>query len=244
MTRFELAKSIDHTVLAPDANIEDVKRACREAKEWDFATVFVSPTNLEIVIEELSGSSIKTGTVVGFPLGNTLAEVKVYETRNYLDKGAQEIDMVMNFGALKSGKLDLVLSDISMVVNEVRKAGLYGRKSAIIIKVIIETCYLNKKEKMIAAEIVKKAGADFIKTSTGFGPAGAEVKDVELLFRAIGHELGIKASGGIRHFSEAQAMIDAGATRIGTSASVQIMEEFISMEKDKKKKRKSMAEKK
>ncbi len=239
MNRFELAKSIDQSILSTDAGIKDVSNVCNEAIEYGFATVFVLPGYIDVVIEQLHDSSVKVGSVVSFPLGNTPTEVKVYEARQYLEKGVQEIDMVMNVGALKSGQLDVVLNDINAVVNEIRKGSLYGRKSSVLIKVIIEACYLNDKEKIIAAEIVRKAGADFVKTSTGFGSYGATVEDVNLLFRTVGNELGIKASGGIRHFEQAQAMLDAGATRIGTSTGAQIIEEFIKYEKERKKKRKS-----
>jgi deoxyribose-phosphate aldolase len=210
-----LASLIDHTLLKPEASREEVERLCQEALQYTFASVCVNPTYVALCAERLRGSPVRVCTVVGFPLGAHLPDVKAFETRKAVEQGAGEIDMVVNVGALKSKDYRLVEEDIRGVV------GAAGRDT--VVKVILETALLDRDEKVMGATLAKAAGADFVKTSTGFGPGGATVEDVRLLREVVGPELGVKASGGIRTQQEAQAMIAAGATRIGASASVKIV---------------------
>ncbi len=214
-TKELLASYIDHTLLKPNATPEDVKRLCEEAKKYKFHSVCVNPYFVSLAKEELKGTGIKVVSVVGFPLGSTFKEVKVLEAKKCCEAGADEIDMVMNLAAFKSGNYDYVEEEIREVVEEVKPR---------IVKVIIETCYLSPEEKRIAAEIVMRAGAHFVKTSTGFGPEGAKVEDVKFLKSIVGDRIGIKASGGIRDAKKAIQMIEAGATRIGASHGVEIVE--------------------
>ncbi len=217
MNRQELAKYIDHTNLKPYASREDIRKLCDEAKEYGFYAVCVNPYRVKDAREFLKDTDIKIASVVGFPLGATFTEVKVQEAIMAVNSGAQEIDMVINIGALKDGDYELVEKDIREVVNAVHPMGVK-------VKVIIETCYLNDEEKRIACQIAKKAGADFVKTSTGFGTAGAKVEDIQLMREVVGRDMGVKAAGGIHDAKEALAMIEAGATRIGASRSIQIIE--------------------
>jgi len=217
MNRQELAKYIDHTNLKPYASREDIRKLCDEAKEYGFYAVCVNPYRVKDARGFLKDTDIKIVSVVGFPLGATFTEVKVQEAIMAVNSGAQEIDMVINIGALKDGDYELVEKDIREVVNAVHPMGVK-------VKVIIETCYLNDEEKRIACQIAKKAGADFVKTSTGFGTAGAKVEDIQLMREVVGRDMGVKAAGGIHHAKEALAMIEAGATRIGASRSIQIIE--------------------
>jgi deoxyribose-phosphate aldolase len=210
-----LASLIDHTLLKPEASREEIERLCREAAQFCFASVCVNPTWVSLCAERLRDSGVKVCTVVGFPLGAHLPDVKAFETRRAIEQGAQEIDMVVNVGALKSKDYRLVEDDIRGVVR------IAGRDT--VVKVILETALLDRDEKVMGATLAKAAGADFVKTSTGFGPGGATVEDVRLLREVVGPEIGVKASGGIRTQEEAQAMIAAGATRIGASASVKIV---------------------
>ncbi len=228
MTAEELAKMIDHTVLKTEATAEDVRKLCEEAKEYGFACVCVNPAYVSTAIGELEGGDVKVCSVSGFPLGASTTATKAFEAEDAIDKGASEIDMVLNVGVLRSGNLKYVFEEVQQVVQAVRQKELTTGSGRIIVKVIIEACYLSRKEKMAACGIVEKAGADFIKTSTGFGAGGATVADVRLLRDNTPIEIGVKASGGIRTFKQAQAMLDAGATRVGTSAGVAIMEEFVS----------------
>jgi len=212
-----IASMIDHTILKPDATRADVIKICREARQYNFASVCVNPYWVPLVKAELSGSPVKVCTVVGFPLGATSTEAKVAETAVALRAGAQEIDMVINVGALRSGDTEAVKADIQEVVKVSHAAGA-------IVKVILETALLDDNQKAIASTLCKLAGADFVKTSTGFSTAGATAHDVALMRQIVGPDMGVKASGGIRTLSDFRAMAAAGASRIGASASVKIVE--------------------
>ncbi|MFA3783108.1 deoxyribose-phosphate aldolase [Melioribacteraceae bacterium 4301-Me] len=211
-----LAKYIDHTLLKPEATIEDIKILCSEAKEYGFASVCVNPCFVPICRDLLKDTAVKVCTVIGFPLGATTTEVKRYEAEQALVNGAQEIDMVINIGMLKSGNYEYVFNDINQVV-------LAAKKHNGLCKVIIETALLTDEEKIKACLISKQAKADFVKTSTGFSKGGATVGDVALMKYVVGSSVGVKASGGIRTAEDAAAMIESGADRIGASASVKIV---------------------
>lgn len=213
-----LARLIDHTLLKPEASRDDIRRVSEEALKYGFASVCVNPTNVAQVAEVLRASDVRVCTVAGFPLGATMTQVKVYETEQSIKLGAREIDMVINIGALRSGDYKAVEDDIRTVVEACHRGGA-------ICKVILECVLLSDDEKRRACQIAKDAGAEFVKTSTGFGPGGATVEDVRLLRSAVGPEMGVKAAGGIRTFEDLKRMIEAGATRIGASASVKIIEE-------------------
>src|SRR5215211_8372523 len=212
-----LAKYIDHTLLKPDATQQEIAQLCFEARKYEFASVCVNPTWVSLCAELLKGASAKVCTVIGFPLGATSSETKAFETDTAIRQGATEIDMVINIGALKARDLETVARDIRGVVN-----AAHARN--IIVKVIIETALLTDEEKTIASLISKEAGADFVKTSTGFAGGGATVHDVELMRKTVGPQMGVKASGGVRTFEDAEIMIKAGATRIGASAGVKIIQ--------------------
>jgi deoxyribose-phosphate aldolase len=212
-----IAALIDHTILKPEATRADVLKVCREARQYGFASVCVNPYWVPLVRSELSGSPVKVCTVVGFPLGATSTESKVAETAAALRAGAGEIDMVINMGALRSGDHEAVKLDIGQVVKVAHEAGA-------IVKVILETALLNDNEKAVACTLCKLAGADFVKTSTGFSSGGATAHDVALMRSVVGPEIGVKASGGIRTLEDLRKMTAAGATRIGASASVKIVE--------------------
>lgn len=212
-----LAKYIDHTILKPEATAEDVRKLCGEAKEYGFASVCVNACYAKLVSTELKGSDVKTCVVVGFPLGAMTKAAKAFETTEAIENGANEIDMVINVGALKTKDYGLLKEDIEAVVN--------AAKGKAIVKVIIETCLLNDEEKVKACEISKEAGADFVKTSTGFSTGGATKEDIALMRKTVGENLGVKASGGIRDYNTAMEMINAGASRIGASASIAIISE-------------------
>ena len=216
----DMAKMIDHTNLSPTSTVDDIKKLCEEAKEHEFASVCVNPIYVPLSAKLLEESSVKVCTVVGFPLGANTTEVKSYETRNAIKNGAQEIDMVMNIGAFKSGAYEIFKADIKAVVDDTKKAGV---SSDIIVKVILETCFLDEEEIVKACEIVKDSGADFVKTSTGFGDYGARVEDVSIMRKTVGRDIGVKASGGIKNFEQALEMLDAGANRIGASSGVTIV---------------------
>jgi deoxyribose-phosphate aldolase len=213
-----LASMIDHTLLKPEATRAQVEQVCDEAKQHGFASVCVNPTHVRLCAQRLKGSPVKVCTVVGFPLGATLSKVKAFETQQALEAGATEIDMVINIGALKSQDNDLVARDLAAVI----RAAHAGNA---LVKVILEAALLTDDEKIMACQLAQSAGADFVKTSTGFGPGGATVEDVALMRRAVGPTMGVKAAGGIRTLADAQKMIAAGATRIGASASVKMMAE-------------------
>jgi len=212
-----IAALIDHTILKPEATRADVIKVCREARQYGFASVCVNPYWVPLVRSELAGSLVKVCTVVGFPLGATSTEAKVAEAAAALGSGAQEIDMVINVGALRSGDDEAVKLDIQGVVKVSHAAGA-------IVKVILETALLDDTQKAVACTLCKVAGADFVKTSTGFGPSGATAHDVALMRQTVGPDMGVKASGGIRTLADVRAMTAAGATRIGASASVKIVE--------------------
>lgn len=211
----DVAPLIDHTLLKPDASQAEIEKLCGEAKEFVFASVCVNPCWVKLAASLLQGTQVKVCSVVGFPLGAAKKEVKAYETRRAILDGAREIDMVMNVGAMKSQNHKLVEEDMRDVKETC------GR--AVVTKVILETALLNDAEKIKACEIAKKVGMDFVKTSTGFGPGGATAEDVRLMRSVVGEEMGVKASGGIRDAQTAARMIEAGATRIGASASVKIV---------------------
>jgi deoxyribose-phosphate aldolase len=210
-----LASLIDHTLLKPDATRDEVERLCREAAQFCFASVCVNPVWVPLAAEILRGSGVPVCTVIGFPSGAHAPDVKAYETRRAVEQGAQEVDMVINVGALKSRDYALVERDIRGVVEA------SGRDT--VVKVILETSLLTRDEKVMGATLAKAAGADFVKTSTGFAGGGATVEDVRLLRETVGPELGVKASGGIRSKEDAEAMVAAGANRIGASAGVKIV---------------------
>ena len=211
----KLNKYIDHTLLKPDASQEQIETLIEEAKKYDFASVCVNPTWVNFAAQSLKGTDVKVCTVIGFPLGANTPELKAFETSDAIQNGANEVDMVINIGALKSRNFDLVERDIRAVV-EAAKGTL--------VKVIIETCLLTDDEKVKACQIAQKAGADFVKTSTGFSTGGATVEDVALMRKTVGPDMGVKASGGARSYEDALAFIKAGATRIGASSGVAIME--------------------
>jgi deoxyribose-phosphate aldolase len=214
----DVARYIDHTLLKPEATREEIEKLCREARAFNFASVCVNPTWVKECAWSLRGSPVKVCAVVGFPLGATLADVKAYETRRAIFDGATEIDMVINIGALKSGDDATVRRDIGAVVEAAHEA-------CAIVKTIIETALLTDEEKVRACLLAKEAGADFVKTSTGFSKGGATVADIELMRRTVGSEVGVKAAGGVKDLASAREMIAAGATRIGASAGVKIIQE-------------------
>jgi deoxyribose-phosphate aldolase len=209
---------IDHTLLKPDASRDDIRKLCQEAVRFGFASVCINPWNVPLAAELVRGSAVKVCTVIGFPLGATLPRVKIHEAEEAIKLGAQEVDMVLNIGALKSGQDDVVESDIRGVVEAAHRCGA-------ICKVIFETSLLTVEEKVRAALASKRAGADFVKTSTGFSTGGATAEDVALMRAVVGSQIGVKASGGVRTLDDLKKMVCAGATRIGASASVKIMEQ-------------------
>lgn len=211
-----LSKMIDHTLLGPSATKAEITTLTEEAKKYDFATVCVNPTFVAHAAEQLAGSSVKVCTVIGFPLGASTSETKAFEAKNAIDNGAAEVDMVINIGALKAGDDAAVEKDIQAVV-----AAADGKA---LVKVILETCLLTDEEKIRACELSRKAGADFVKTSTGFSSGGATVADITLMRQTVGDSMGVKASGGVRSREDMDKMMAAGATRIGTSAGVKIMD--------------------
>ncbi len=213
-----IASLIDHTLLKPEASRDDIRKLCLEAVRFRFASVVVNPWYVPLAAELVRGSGVKVCTVAGFPLGSTLPQVKIYEAEEAIKLGAEEIDMVINIGALKSGQDEAVESDIRGVVEACHPSGA-------ICKVILETALLTIEEKVRASIASKNAGADFVKTSTGFGPSGATAEDVALMRAVVGSEMGVKAAGGIRSLEDLKKMVGAGATRIGASASVRILEE-------------------
>lgn len=213
----KLARYFDHTILKPTATPEDVKKICNEAKVYNFASVCVNPCYVDLTVKELAGSEVKTCTVIGFPLGAETTSLKASSAKSAVESGAEEIDMVINIGMLKSGDFEYVKNDISSVIKASR-----GKT----VKVIIETCYLTEEEKIRACKLAKTAGAGFVKTSTGFGSGGATKEDVALMKKIAGNDMQVKASGGIRELKTVMEMIEAGADRIGASASVSIIKEL------------------
>lgn len=212
-----VARLIDHTILKPEATRAEVVKVCAEARQYGFASVCVNPCWVPLVARELAGTEVKVCGVVGFPLGAATAGTKTGETIEAIAAGAREIDMVINVGALRAGEDDVVAADIRGVVNAAHLRG-------VIVKVILETALLNDEQKVRACRIAKAEGADFVKTSTGFSQAGATVADVRLMRETVGPKMGVKASGGVRTIEDLRAMVEAGATRIGASASVAIVD--------------------
>ena len=215
----DITKMIDHTLLKQNASEEQIRKLCREAVQYGFASVCINPCYVSLAAKELAGTEVAVCTVIGFPLGASESAVKAFETRTAIASGAGEVDMVINCGLVKSGRWEEVQADIEAVVAAAREAA-----DGIIVKVIIETCLLTNEEKERACLAAKAAGADFVKTSTGFSTGGATPEDVALMRRTVGPEMGIKAAGGIHTAEEARAMIKAGATRIGASAGIAIVE--------------------
>lgn len=211
-----IASTIDHTLLKPESTQAQIEQLCKEAKEYEFATVCVNPYWVRVAAEELWGTEVGITTVIGFPLGATSTFSKVAETRDAIASGATEVDMVLNVGALKSADDEAVHNDIAAVVQ--------AAKGQAVVKVILETGLLTDEEKVRACDIAKQAGVDFVKTSTGFGPGVATVEDIRLMRETVGPNIGVKASGGVRDAETAIAMIEAGATRIGASAGIAIVE--------------------
>ena len=220
MNKAQIAKMIDHTILKAEATESEIIKLCKEAIHYNFASVCVNPSMVPVAAKELKGTHVKVCTVIGFPLGATTTEVKAFETKDVIEKGATEVDMVINVGKLKERNLEYVKNDIKAVVE--------AAKGKALTKVIIETCLLTEEEKVKACELAKKAGADFVKTSTGFSTGGATPEDIKLMRETVGPEMGVKASGGVRSIEDAEAVIKNGATRIGASASIAICEGKVS----------------
>ena len=216
MDKKQLARMIDHTILKADAREEAVRKVCEEAKEYNFASVCINPGNVKLVAELLKGTDVKVCTVIGFPLGANTSTVKAFETEDAIKNGAQEVDMVINIAKLKDKDYDYVREDIKAVVE--------AAKGKALTKVIIEACLLTDEEKVMACKLSKEAGADFVKTSTGFSTGGAVPSDIKLMRETVGSEMGVKASGAVRSLEDAMAVIEAGASRIGASASIAICE--------------------
>lgn len=214
-----LAGMIDHTYLKPFGDATPIEKLCEEARHYGFAMVAINPAEVTTCVKLLEGSPVRVGAAISFPLGQTTTECKAFETRDAIGKGATEIDMVINIRALQKGQLDIVRQEIEDMVAICKPTG-------VICKVILETCYLTDEEKETVCRIAKETGVDFVKTSTGFGTAGATVQDVALMRRVVGPSIGVKAAGGIRDLDTVLAMIQAGATRIGTSSGVAIVEAY------------------
>lgn len=215
----QVARMMDHTLLRPDATQDEVYKLCNDALQYNFASVCVNPTWVALCADMLAGSPVKVCTVIGFPLGATLPDVKAYEAAQAIGNGAREVDMVQNIGALKSGNYYLVADDVAAVVRTAHDLGAT-------VKVIIETALLSEAEKIKSCEIAQAEGADYVKTSTGFAAGGATASDVALMRGVVGSTMGVKASGGIRTAKDALAMIEAGASRLGVSASIKILDEW------------------
>ena len=216
MDKAQIAKMIDHTILKAEATEKEVIKLCKEAVEYNFASVCVNPAMVSVAANVLEGTDVDVCTVIGFPLGANTTEVKAFETADAIAKGATEVDMVINVGKLKERNLEYVKNDIKAVVD--------AAKGKALTKVIIETCLLTDEEKVIACELSKEAGADFVKTSTGFSTGGATASDIKLMRETVGPDMGVQASGGVRSREDAELMIENGATRIGASASIAICE--------------------
>jgi deoxyribose-phosphate aldolase len=228
----ELAKTIDHSMLKPDATRQEIERLCEEAAKFHFATVNVFPYYVPLAATLLKGHDVKVCTVISFPFGGDTSRTKVRAAENAVGIGADEVEFVMNIGAMLSGNFRLVRDEITAIVRSVRMKSVNVGKGLVLVKVIMETGYLDKKLKKLACRMIEDGGADFVKTSTGFGPEGATVADVELLRDELSENLGVKAAGGIHTSEDAENMINAGAARIGTSHAVEIMNEFSAEHKD------------
>jgi deoxyribose-phosphate aldolase len=215
ISREYVASIIDHTILKAESTTDDILKICKEAVENKFASVCVNSCYVKLAAQKLKGSGVKVCTVVGFPLGAASSKAKAFETTKAIEDGAHEVDMVINIGMLKSKEYDYVKDDIKAVVE--------AAKGKALTKVIFETCLLTDEEKVIACKLSKEAGADFVKTSTGFNKSGAKIEDVKLMRETVGNEMGVKASGGVHSFEDAISMIEAGASRIGASSSLKII---------------------
>ncbi|MDP3011529.1 MAG: deoxyribose-phosphate aldolase [Candidatus Hydromicrobium sp.] len=229
LTKEQLAKTIDQTLLNPIATSKDIEQLCINAKNNHFAAVCINPTYIAQAKKILANTDVKVCSVVGYPLGANTIETKVFEARNNVKKGADELDMVINLGAVKSGNYEYVEREIKIVVNVIRREQIAEYNRHIDIKVIIETAILTRDEIKKVCAIIERSGADFVKTSTGFGVKGVELDDVRLIREIVTRNIGVKASGGIRTFKDAQALIDAGATRLGTSSGINIIKEYIAI---------------
>ena len=216
MDKAQIAKMIDHTILKPEATEKEILKLCKEAIEYNFASVCINPSMVPVAATALEGTDVEVCTVIGFPLGATTTEVKAFETKDVIEKGATEVDMVINVGKLKERDLEYVKNDIKAVVE--------AAKGKALTKVIIETCLLTDEEKVIACQLSKEAGADFVKTSTGFSTGGATAADIKLMRETVGPDMGVKASGGVRTSEDMKAMLEAGANRIGTSGGVALVQ--------------------
>lgn len=217
MAKISINQYIDHTILKPESTKDQVIQICKEAIQYGFCSVCVTPWFIPLVVSQIHGTTVKAGAAIGFPLGCTTTEVKVFETKDAIKNGAKEVDMVMNVGALKSGDNAYVERDIAAVV--------VAAKGKALVKVILETCLLTDEEIVTACKVAQKAGANFVKTSTGFNAAGATEAHVALMRKTVGESMGVKASGGIRSYQDAMKMIQAGASRIGSSTGVKIIQE-------------------
>ncbi|MHB1362162.1 MAG: deoxyribose-phosphate aldolase [Thermoleophilia bacterium] len=222
----ELAKTIDHTLLQPDATRADVERLCEEARQHHFAAVCIYPYYVPLAATLLKSHDVKVSTVISFPFGGDTTRTKVRAAENAVGIGADEVEFVINIGAMLSGNFRLVRDEIAAVVRAVRMKSVNVGKGLVLVKVILETTYFDKKLKKLACKMIEDGGADFVKTSTGYGPEGATVADVELLRDELSENIGVKAAGGIRTAEDAETMINAGAARLGTSHAVEIMNEF------------------
>ncbi len=223
----ELAKTIDHTLLKADATRSDIERLCEEARQYHFACVVVFPCYVPLASTLLKSHDVKVCTVVSFPFGGDTTITKVRAAENAVGSGADEVEFVINIGAMLSGNFRLVRDEIASVVRVVRMKSVNVGKGLVLVKVILETAYLNKKLKKLACRMIEEGGADFVKTSTGYGPEGATVADIELLRDELSENIGVKASGGILTADDAETMINAGSARLGTSHAVDIMNEFL-----------------
>lgn len=226
LTREQLAKTIDQTLLNPVATPKDIENLCLNARKEHFAAVVINPANIIQAVKILGSTDVKVCSVVGYPLGANTIETKIFESRDCIKKGAWELDVVINLGAVKSGNFEYIERELSVLVSVIRREQIAAYNRHINIKVIIETGILSKDEIKKVSSIIERSGADFIKTSTGFGVKGVELDDVRLIREVMTRNIGVKASGGIRTFEDAQALIDAGATRLGTSSGINIIKEY------------------
>jgi deoxyribose-phosphate aldolase len=229
LTREQLAKTIDQTLLSPTATLQAVHGLCVTAKRNHFAAVCINPSYIPIAKKVLSGSDVKICSVVGYPLGANSIETKVFEARDNVKKGADELDVVVNIGMIKSGNYSYVEKEIGIIISVIRREQMAEYNKHINVKIVIENGSLTKEEVKKVCKIVEDSGADFIKTSTGFGVRGVELDDVRLIREVVTRNIGVKAAGGIKTFKDAQALIDAGATRIGTSSGINIIEEYVEL---------------
>jgi deoxyribose-phosphate aldolase len=229
LTREQLAKTIDQTLLSPTATLQAVHGLCVTAKRNHFAAVCINPSYIPIAKKVLLGSDVKICSVVGYPLGANSIETKVFEARDNVKKGADELDVVVNIGMIKSGNYSYIEKEIGIIISVIRREQMAEYNKHINVKIVIENGSLTKEEVKKVCKIVEESGADFIKTSTGFGVRGVELDDVRLIREVVTRNIGVKAAGGIKTFKDAQALIDAGATRLGTSSGINIIEEYIEL---------------